>query len=91
MGDGLIRRGRPGEGDRIVFRRGLEVGGLGRWVSAGGARGRVTSWLWAWTIRGMSTGTARIASPARSSRSGARRREAIMTREVIMTLYSYVP
>ena len=39
VGDRLVRRGRPGEGDRIVYRRGLEVRGLGREVGACGGRG----------------------------------------------------
>ena len=40
MGDGLVRGGRPSEGDRIVLGRGLEVGGLVRWVLPGGVTGR---------------------------------------------------
>ena len=39
MGYRLVRGYRPGEGDRIVLRRGLKVGGLGRGISACSARG----------------------------------------------------
>ena len=39
VSDRLVRRGRPSEGDRIVHPRSLEVGGLGRGISAGGGRG----------------------------------------------------
>ena len=78
VGDGLVRRGEPGEGDLIVLRRGLEAGGPGRGVSADveSAVG-ATSWLRACTVRAMTR--AGTSSPARSSGSGARRREAIMT------------
>ena len=38
VGDGGVRRGRPGEGDLVVGRRDSEVVGLGRGVGAGGGR-----------------------------------------------------
>ena len=37
VGDRLVRGGPPGQGDRIVYPGGLEVGGLGRGISAGGS------------------------------------------------------